>query len=202
MKIGYIRENNLELNPHLTERFQFIEATFTRRISIRGDRVYSKMLMYPIDYEEIVDNADLMKKHPDLILVREPFLLDDELREKVTRWVDWANNTDPSEYDFLAKLEKEAPNANDLISRSALRPRAYHVTDNIIGVERCVVDWEDIEEAPAVDAVEVVRCKDCKHRGTDYCIFHIKGEPADEELLRKLDNDFCSYGERRECDAK
>ena len=45
---------------------------------------------------------------------------------------------------------------------------------------------------------EVVRCKDCKHRGTDYCIFHIKGEPADEELLRKLDNDFCSYGERRE----
>jgi hypothetical protein len=44
---------------------------------------------------------------------------------------------------------------------------------------------------------EVVRCKDCKHRGTDYCIFHIKGEPADEELLRKLDDDFCSYGERR-----
>ena len=44
---------------------------------------------------------------------------------------------------------------------------------------------------------EVVRCKDCKHRGTDYCIFHINGEPADEELLRKLDNDFCSYGEKR-----
>ena len=48
---------------------------------------------------------------------------------------------------------------------------------------------------PTVDAVEVVRCKDCKHRGTDNCIFHIKGEPADEELLKKLDNDFCSYGE-------
>lgn len=43
---------------------------------------------------------------------------------------------------------------------------------------------------------EVVRCKDCKHRGTDYCIFHINGEPADEELLRKFDNDFCSYGEK------
>ena len=48
-----------------------------------------------------------------------------------------------------------------------------------------------------VDAVEVVRCRDCKYRGTDYCISHIKGEPADEELLRKLDNDFCSYGERK-----
>lgn len=56
----------------------------------------------------------------------------------------------------------------------------------------------DIKNAPTVDAVEVVRCRECKHRGTDYCIFHIKGEPADEELLRKLDNDFCSYGERKE----
>ena len=43
MKIGYIRENDLKLNPHL-EKFQFREASFTRRISSRGDRVYSKML--------------------------------------------------------------------------------------------------------------------------------------------------------------
>lgn len=56
----------------------------------------------------------------------------------------------------------------------------------------------DVEEMPTVDAVEVVRCRECKHRGTDDCIFHIKGEPADEELLLKLDNDFCSYGERKE----
>ena len=55
-----------------------------------------------------------------------------------------------------------------------------------------------INAAPTVDAVEVVRCRECKHRGTDDCIFHIKGEPADEELLLKLDNDFCSYGEREE----
>ena len=48
-----------------------------------------------------------------------------------------------------------------------------------------------------LDVIQVVRCRECKHRGTDDCIFHIKGEPADEELLRKLDNDFCSYGEKR-----
>lgn len=123
MKIGYIRENDLKLNPHLTERFQFKEATFTRRISNRGDRVYSKMLLYPVDcilrrpvaagavasghspppyavdYEEIVSNAKIMRDNPSVILVREPFLLDDELREKVTKWVEWANNADPSEYD-------------------------------------------------------------------------------------------------------
>lgn len=102
MKIGYIQEYDLELNPHLTERFKFREASFTRRISSRGDRVYSKMLLHPIDYEEIVDNANIMKKNSKIILVREPFLLDDELREKVVRWVDWANKADPHEYDPFA----------------------------------------------------------------------------------------------------
>jgi hypothetical protein len=102
MKIGYIRENNLELNPHLT-KFQFKEATFTRRVSSRSDRVYSKMLAYPVDYEEIVDNANLMKNNSSVILVREPFLLDDELREKVLKWVEWANKVDPSEYDPFAR---------------------------------------------------------------------------------------------------
>ena len=77
MKIGYIQEYDLELNPHLTERFKFREATFTRRISSRGDRVYSKMLQFPVDYDEIVDNANMMKNNSDIILVREPFLLDD-----------------------------------------------------------------------------------------------------------------------------
>lgn len=106
MKLGYIVKYDLTLNPHLTEKFKFIEATFTRRISSRGDRVYSKMLQFPIDYEEIIDNADIMKKNPSLILVQEPFLLDDELRDKVVRWVEWANKADPSEYDPFAKGEK------------------------------------------------------------------------------------------------
>ena len=103
MKIGYIAEYDLELNPHLTEKFKFRESTFTRRISSRGDRVYSKMLQFPVDYEEIVDNANIMKNNSDIILVREPFLLDDELKEKVTKWVDWANKADPHEYDPFAK---------------------------------------------------------------------------------------------------
>ena len=80
-----------------------------------------------------------------------------------------------------------------------------------LGVGRCSKDilpaaycagWngliELIEKAPTIDAIPVVRCWECKHRGTDDCIFHIKGESADEELLLKLDNDFCSYGERKE----
>ena len=103
MKIGYIRKNNVELNPNLP-KFQFKEATFTRRISGKGDRVYSKMLVYPVDYEDIVDTANMMKGKSGLIIVQEPFLLDDELKEKCLRWVDWANKVDEREYSFFPEL--------------------------------------------------------------------------------------------------
>ena len=84
----------------------------------------------------------------------------------------------------------------------------------LIDVDEAIInfgfEWDDIpptkeefmrflKKQPTVDAVPVVRCRECKYRGTDNCIFHIKGEPADEELLLKLDNDFCSYGERKGC---
>lgn len=101
MKIGYIRRNNLEFNPHL-EKFDFKEASFIRRISNKSDRIYSKILVYPVDYEEIVDNANMMKGDSKLIIVNEPFLLDDELKEKIIRWVEWANSVDSKEYDPFA----------------------------------------------------------------------------------------------------
>lgn len=106
MKIGYIKKYNLEMNPYLTEKFKFVEDTFTRRISSHSDRVYSKKFS-PLDYEEIVDNANMMRENPGIILVQEPFLLDDELREKAIRWVEWANKADPAEYDPFARMVQE-----------------------------------------------------------------------------------------------
>lgn len=84
---------------------------------------------------------------------------------------------------------------SDLISRSWMMEQLDGLGDTRL-IKRNFIAL--VTNAPTVDAVEVVRCRDCKHRGTDYCIFHINGEPADEELLRKLDNDFCSYGERKD----
>ena len=84
---------------------------------------------------------------------------------------------------------------SDLISRSWMMEQLDGLGDTRL-IKRNFIAL--VTNAQTVDAVEVVRCRDCKHRGTDYCIFHIKGEPADEELLRKLDNDFCSYGERKD----
>ena len=49
----------------------------------------------------------------------------------------------------------------------------------------------DIENAPAIDAVKVIRCKDCKHYdGKWFC--KISGVPS------KKPCDFCSYGERKD----
>lgn len=106
-RVGYIVEYDLKMNPHLKGRFRFREESFTRRIGPRSDKVYSKLFQRPVDYEEIESNARIMKNNPKLVLVREPFLLDDELREKVVSWVKWANEADPSEYDPFAAAAAE-----------------------------------------------------------------------------------------------
>ena len=52
-----------------------------------------------------------------------------------------------------------------------------------------------ISTAPTIDEVEVVRCKVCKYRRTEDC-------PMCNECGKKAyptaDNDFCSFGERKE----
>ena len=64
-------------------------------------------------------------------------------------------------------------------------------------------DMYEVKTAPAVDAVEVVRCKDCKHfadtKGKD------SGKPMGYGQCKQATgirgivcaDDYCSYGERR-----
>ena len=93
MKIGYIVKSS--------KGFSFKEATYTRKINSRGDKIYSKMLLFPVDYDEVVDNTEMMKTE-GLVVVQEPFLLDEELREKAIRWCSGANKTDSEAYDPFA----------------------------------------------------------------------------------------------------
>lgn len=69
------------------------------------------------------------------------------------------------------------------------------------GNERCFeyVDAEDIDNAPTVDAVPVVRCRDCKH----YEIHKPKVLENCERngyIIPMKPDDFCSYGERKDGD--
>ena len=62
-----------------------------------------------------------------------------------------------------------------------------------------------VSAAPIIDAVPVVRCKDCKHRGgvevpcnggsVDYC-------KVWDCTVQDLESTFCSYGERKDGGAE
>ena len=66
----------------------------------------------------------------------------------------------------------------------------YGNEDAYEAIEECI---KAVEEAPTVDAVEVVRCNDCKH-------FH--GDGLECRLgMYAYEDDYCSNGERRKNDG-
>ena len=71
-------------------------------------------------------------------------------------------------------------------NRGIAHPNAYHLTNYATLILR---------EAPTVDAVEVVRCKDCKYRFKNNG--HSRdGCPIVDAKIWMDDDDFCSHGER------
>lgn len=50
--------------------------------------------------------------------------------------------------------------------------------------------------------IDLVHCKECKNRGKNECPMHINGRDPDEEFLKSVDNDYCSYGIRKADDEK
>ena len=63
------------------------------------------MLAFPAEYEDVEFTTEQMRE-PNILIIQEPFFLDEELRKKVTDWVEWANNTDPKNYDPFAGTEE------------------------------------------------------------------------------------------------
>lgn len=84
-----------------------------------------------------------------------------------------------------------------LIDADAFLERMSH-TDRFFGVVF------DINDAPTVDAVPVIRCRECKHcRNLPNGLCYLYTEPYDNERGYKGEavcvepDDFCSCGERR-----
>lgn len=66
-------------------------------------------------------------------------------------------------------------------------PNAYHLTNYATLILR---------EAPTVDAVEVVRCRECKHCDPEN--HHCDHPMSTAAPLSRKPDDFCSYGKRKE----
>lgn len=97
----------------------------------------------------------------------------------------------------------------DLISRYYLIERCKEIAANDWNKRVSPVSWsdayeqfaDDVEAEPSVDAVEVVRCKDCKHydsHGYKICKLHSveASQFGSGENIYMERDDFCSYGER------
>lgn len=99
----------------------------------------------------------------------------------------------------------DANRAMEIVRNQGIaHPNAYHLTNYAMLILR---------EAPTVDAVEVLRCRDCKYWGDE----DGKLQRSDGVLYARCkvhnylidgrhtgwcpsENDFCSYGERKEGD--
>ena len=56
-----------------------------------------------------------------------------------------------------------------------------------------VITKEEIDQMPTVDAVPVIRCKDCKWFGDIGCAISIV-----DDTDKPSGNDYCSFAERKE----
>ena len=81
-----------------------------------------------------------------------------------------------------------------LIDADALKDKCYiTINGTTIGRNNYVM-FHEIDDAPTIDAIEVVRCKDCIHYESDGGAFMVCR--IDDMVVD--DTDYCSYGERKE----
>lgn len=67
----------------------------------------------------------------------------------------------------------------------------------LLHIEYAYAAEQLLDEVPAADVAPVVRCKDCKYNiGTKKCL------NPDSFFAVPKDDDFCSYGERKDGGAK
>ena len=92
--------------------------------------------------------------------------------------------------------------ANTIIYKKSKFDTVYRSPDMSLCHEKRTLEWvakEDIDEMPTIDAVPVVRCKDCKYMTEHYDTDGNAPYWICSEWDSGTDYDgYCHYGERRE----
>lgn len=83
-----------------------------------------------------------------------------------------------------------------LIDADELKKQQTYLWDEVMGHVPCVLLY-DIDKAPTIDAVPVVRCKDC---AVSYCLGDDDFVVCSRGGINVDPDNFCSYGERRSDD--
>lgn len=106
---------------------------------------------------------------------------------------DWCVKPVRPIFDFISGMPSAQPDVpvGDMISRQAAIDEAYAVIVDDAVYD--VVQIETLEGLPSVDAVEVVRCEDCKYYHPSYCeIWSRFG------TMQTRENGYCYMGERND----
>ena len=86
-----------------------------------------------------------------------------------------------------------------------VKARARGCGNSILNLAKAWL-WNEVNIAPTIDAVPVVRCRECKHRYTENCPMYFHdfywlegyGEYVDDDTDHTEDDYFCPKGERKE----
>ena len=89
--IGYIQKILFNMKDDRTNYWKLSEGKVKSiTINSRGRRVKADHF-YTLNAEEIEHNTNWMLENDRLILTREPFILTDELRARVEKWIEREN---------------------------------------------------------------------------------------------------------------
>lgn len=87
---------------------------------------------------------------------------------------------------------------SDAVLKKLSRMIDYCKTDReVSGLTALFQVGDAVMDIPPVDAVEVIRCENCKHYCAEYCVRDIGGR---SNMFHMKPDDFCSYGERGKWD--
>lgn len=89
---------------------------------------------------------------------------------------------------------KRLIDANEIIKKAVPHIKGEH------GYSANIRNWAvlvgDIQDAPTIDAVEVVRCRDCKHFTDGMAIGMCKRNP-EKPIIPMPYNAYCAFGKRK-----
>ena len=107
---------------------------------------------------------------------------------------------DQEEESKTSKAQFEKGRAMRLIDADSLKPSYIVTSSTTNSICHRYVSIEDINSAPTIDAVEVVRCNECKwcecfYHGSSNLSYRCKKLYLTAEAVDN-GNGFCSYGER------
>lgn len=113
---------------------------------------------------------------------------DNILEYPVYKWsMDWDEREDGLNYTDAIEMAISALRAQQEAEKN--EPLTLDELREMIEADNRVLDI--VNSVPSVDAVPVVRCNDCIHR------YGAPGQP-NIQCAQMHDDDFCSYGERRD----